>query len=131
MANPILSPIDGDDAANVCYVNGKYTVGASGALTAVTNKNKGITSITRNSAGSYTVILSAGTFPGGLLRATIGLIGAYTTAGGTVGQVTVDSSAASTHLITFVMYAVGTQTATDPANGTTLFFEFKLQNGVC
>jgi len=130
MANPVLTPEDGSDAANVVRVFGKYTVGGSGVLTTITNKNKGITSITRNSAGSYTVVLSAGRFPGKLLGYSIGIIGAYTTAGGTVGIVTVDSSDISTHLITFVMYAVGTQTATEVDSGVTLWFNFVLQNGI-
>ncbi len=130
MANLNTTPADGESLSNVTGVRLGYSVGASGALTALTRTkgNPGIVSVTRNSAGSYTFVLS-GTYPGGLLQFNATLIGAYTTAGGTVAQVTVDNSATSTKTITVVFYAVGTQTATEVDSGVELMFNFALKNG--
>ncbi len=130
MANLNTTPADGESLSNVTGVRLGYSVGASGALTALTRTkgNPGIVSVTRNSAGSYTFVLT-GTYPGGLLQFNATLIGAYTTAGGTVAQVTVDSSAAASPLVTVVFYAVGTQTATDIANGLSVVFNFVFKNG--
>lgn len=130
MANPALNPSDGETLGNVCHMRLGYSVGATGALTALTRTkgNPGIVSVTRNSAGSYTFVLR-GTYIGGLLACNVTLIGAYTTAGGTVPVVTVDSSATSSPLITVVFYAVGTQTATEVDSGVSLVFNFTLKNG--
>ncbi len=128
MANPALAPTDGTTIQNEVTVRAKYTVGGSGVLTVV--KAPWITSVTRNSAGSYT-FLFPGSFAGGLYDFNATLIGAYTTAGGTMAQVTVDSSAtAATRTVTVVFYAVGTQTATEVDSGLTVIFSFKFKNGI-
>jgi hypothetical protein len=129
MANPVLTPADGEHDANVVNFRWRFSVGATGALTA--KKSKGLKgSPVRNSAGSYTFTLG-GTYPGGMLSyAKPGIIGAYTTADGTEGTVTVDNSATTTPTITLVFYAVNTQTATEVKNGVDFVFTFALQNGI-
>lgn len=56
-AAPVVYPSDGEHAFGRMGFDCTYTVGASGALTAV--RNGGINSITRNGAGDYTAVLDA------------------------------------------------------------------------
>lgn len=56
-AAPILYPSEGSHAFGRVDFDCKYTVGSTGALTAV--RNGGIYSITRNGAGDYTAVLDA------------------------------------------------------------------------
>jgi hypothetical protein len=56
-AAPIVYESEGEHAFGHMGFDFVYTVGASGALTAV--RNDGITSITRNGAGDYTMVLDA------------------------------------------------------------------------
>ncbi len=130
MANVSVTPADGETLQNIVQMRLGYSVGASGALTALTRAkgNPGIVSVTRNSQGSYTFLLR-GTYPGGLFACNVTMIGAYTTAGGTMAAVTVDNSDTATPIITVVFYAVGTQTATEVDSGVKLIFNFALKNG--
>jgi hypothetical protein len=130
MANPVLTPTDGDTLQNIVTMRLGYSVGATGALTALSRfkGNPGIVSVARNSAGSYTFTLR-GTYPGGCVGFSAVLFGAYTTAGGTVAQVTVENSDTATPIITVVFYAVGTQTATEVDSGVEVVFTFVLKNG--
>lgn len=128
MANPVLTPSDGEHDGNFVGTSLRYSVGASGALTGV--NTRGVKSVTRNSAGSYTFKLNA-PYPGGILYYAVNIIGAYTTAGGTVGVMTVDSSKSSTApLFTIVFYAVGTQTATEVDSGVSIVIRLGLKNGI-
>ncbi len=128
MANPVLAPIDGSSLQNETIIRLKYTVGGSGVLTAVGN-TAGSFTVARNSAGNYTFTSAKGTYPGGIYSYVSSILGTYTTAGGTVGIITADSTATSTPTFTFIAYAVGTQTATEIDSGVTLLLTVVLKNG--
>lgn len=128
MANPVLSPADGTSLQNEVTLRLKYTVGATGALTAVGN-TAGAATVARNSAGNYTFTSVGGTYPGGIYQYISNIMGTYTTAAGTVGIITADATATSTPTFTFIVYAVGTQTATELASGVILLLTVVLKNG--
>lgn len=105
----------------VIVIAGHATIGATGAPTLVAADSKGIASITRNSAGDYTVVLQD-TFPRFL--------------GGTITQYGSTSQDLTFHIKS---HTVGTtkqfnfvcktaNTATDPTSGTELYWEIRVKN---
>lgn len=124
---------------NVCRLYAQITFGASGAPTIVTANSKGIYSVTRNSAGKYTIVFgsnsrsldgyqkllmvkhtwdetaNSGTAP--LAPLMYLLANNVTTSGGCSLQVEFTNS-------------TGAQIATDPASGEKVFIEFHLGNSV-
>lgn len=49
-------------AGQACVLRPQYSIGASGAATLVSGTGMGVESITRNSAGNYTILLSGSFF---------------------------------------------------------------------
>jgi len=130
MANPVLagdSPFAHDE--NVVEFDYLATIGATGAITS-TQRSKGIKSIVRNSAGQYTLTLD-GSYPGKLLAGSCGgVYGTRTTVDGVDGQVTTDSSSATTPTVVIVFYPTGSQTATDVKSGNQMWIYLRAKNGI-
>lgn len=113
----------------------RATIGASGAPTLVTSQSKGITSITRNSAGNYTLVLGTSAAS---LDTYVKLLGVSVT-NDTSGA---SGAAAAAPLIALTANATATAgtasltlqmrntsgTATDPASGEALLIEITLGN---
>lgn len=101
----------------------QVAIGASGAPTLSAVNSKGVASISRNSAGDYSVTLSDTWYQ---------FLGLSVVAKNSTGipaapDVGVKSeTVASTKIVRFVCSAAGV--ATDPANGDTLFIHFDLKN---
>jgi hypothetical protein len=126
MANRRTYQFVGNNVAGVTRVFAKVTIGASGAPTLVTsgvNGNNGyITSITRNSAGDYTLALT---------DAYNGLLGFKALTINSTGisaspNVGIKSNAVTTKSLEFVCSTGGV--ATDPASGDILLIEIVLKN---
>ena len=126
MANRRTHQFTGVNVAGATRVFAKVTVGASGAPTLITtgvNTNNGfIASITRNSAGDYTLALA---------DAWNALLGLKTTTINSTGisaspDVNVKTDAVTTKSLRFVCSTGGV--ATDPASGDILLIQIILKN---
>lgn len=112
-------------------INMKVTIGATGAPTLVSGQNKGILSITRNSAGKYTIVLNS-SFNRLLMLDSMVLLASGLPAA-PVCNVVADNSAAAAKSIV-IQYSAATNSstttlvATDPADGETLLISMKLKN---
>lgn len=108
-----------------CVMFAKVTIGATGAPTLVTASSKGIKSITRNSTGDYTLLLSD-TYNSLLhFKHIINSGSSAPTAPGMYIKSDAVSSA-TVPGVEFVMNAAGTPT--DPASGEILYLEIVLRN---
>lgn len=58
MANRLMNQFAFSLEKAKCFLYGQVTIGSTGACTLVAAKSKGITSITRNAAGKYTIVLN-------------------------------------------------------------------------
>jgi hypothetical protein len=106
---------------------GKVTIGAAGAPTLVAASSRGITSITRNSAGRYTIVLAEtwNKFLG--MHVTIQLAaGIPASPVFHVVSETVATAATKNIVIEFDSAAGGA--ATDPDSGTVLYLQITLKN---
>lgn len=101
----------------------KAAIGASGAPTLSTTDAKGVTSITRNSAGRYTIVLQD-TYPA-LMHAQVIVMNATASAAPIVQLVSEDVVGAATVVIQ-CLDAAGA--AADPDNGATLLMSMSLRN---
>lgn len=104
----------------------KAAIGATGAVTINTTLSKGVTSITRNSAGRYTIVFQD-TYVGLLgLTATIVESAATPTvlAVATVSETV--ATAATKNVVIQCADAAGA--AVDPASGSTMLLQFQLSN---
>lgn len=105
----------------VVSIYAKVAIGASGAPTLSTANSKGVTSVSRNSAGDYTF-----TFQDRYVK----LMSIKMTAQSSTGLpaapiVGVKANSISTaRTLKLVTTTAGGGSATDPGNGETLFFEF-------
>lgn len=98
------------------------TIGSTGACTLVTANSKGIASITRNSAGNYTIVLQDKYYK--FLDFSVTTKNASgVSAAPNVGMI---SNNMSTPSINFVMSTGGTPT--DPASGDTLYMRITASN---
>jgi hypothetical protein len=104
---------------------GVVTFGSSGAPTLGTAK--GITSITRNSAGKYTIKLSDA-YVGFLMVATKQLVASGAPAAPFCHMVSEAVATAGTQSVVIQYLAVDNTTATDPASGEKLYFEVTVKN---
>lgn len=102
----------------------KVTIGATGAPT-LTADSKGVTSITRNSAGQYTVVL----------QDTYAMLIGYGVSmySGTSAQAapfnTLEADSISTNGTFVIQFrAVDNSTATDPASGEIMYINLTLRN---
>lgn len=102
----------------------QVAIGAAGAPTLNTSNSRGISSITRNSAGNYTVVFQDNYYR--TLIAKHMFKNATPSASPDFTFVTDNSSAATSPSVTFVFSSGGV--ATDPGSGETLFMQFSLKN---
>lgn len=98
-------------------------IGAAGAPTLTSNQNKGIASITHNSAGNYTIVLQD-KYTRLLSAQCVSLAAA--TADAPDMTVLDDGSADASPSITIELSAAGTPT--DPASGEVLLIELCMKN---
>lgn len=104
---------------------GQVAIGATGAPTLSAANSMGITSITRNSAGNYTIVLNDTWVKFLGFHATIVDSGAQTVATVYVVSETVATAATKNIVIQCSDFAGA---AVDPRNGATLRFEIVLNN---
>lgn len=106
------------------FLFGKVAIGATGAPTLSAVNSKGIKSITRNSAGKYTIVLQDNYVRlYGASAKTVGNTCAAPTSWIFSEQV---NSATSPSLI--LQFANAAGAATDPGNGETVLFQLILKN---
>lgn len=109
-----------------CFLFLKAAIGATGAVTIDAANSKGITSITRNSAGRYTVVLQD-TYVSLLgFKATIIESAATPTVAGVAVVSETVATAATKNVVFQCIAAAGT--AVDPASGSTMKLTFELSN---
>lgn len=123
MANRTLYQFQYAYEANPVDIFMKVNIGASGAPTLVTNQNKGIASIVRNSAGNYSVTLTD-KFNRmlGFQRQTIVASGVPAAPSSYV----VSETLSTTRIINFV--CLNGATPTDPASGEVLLCHIIAKN---
>lgn len=100
--------------------NLKFNFGATGAPTLATDQAKGVASITRDSAGLYSIVFED-KFP-----TLIGVNFGFLSSAAVDLKWQVVSYTASTK--TLVVRSVAVATETDPADGTSLFLDIKARN---
>lgn len=103
----------------------KVSIGATGAPTIVLGK--GITSITRNSAGKYTILLKGNANK----LMDVSCMPLIASAGAAAPMVVVDSEQVAnvtTPQLVLQMRAIDNTTATDPASGEVLMIKITLRN---
>lgn len=105
----------------------KVNIGASGAPTIPTSSAKGVTSITRNSAGLYTIVLQQ-TYNRLLDVNVQSISGSSAQAAPMVTVVSETVATAATKNIVLQFRAIDNSTATDPASGEVLLIRFALRN---
>jgi hypothetical protein len=98
----------------------KFNFGAAGAPTLATDQAKGVTSITRDGAGLYSIVFED-KFP-----TIIGVNFGFLAAAAVDLKWQVVSFTASTK--TLVIRSVAVATETDPADGTSLYLDLKVRN---
>ena len=124
MANRLYSERWGTLEKSLVTIFADVTIGATGAPTIVTKNSKGLKSITRNSAGDYTMILQDQYYR--LLNLSVLVIKATSAAASAITLKAVNTKAAGGASIEFVMFAAAV--ATDPASGEELLIEIELSN---
>jgi hypothetical protein len=122
MANRRTYQFQGSNIAGIVRINAKVTFGASGAPTLASTNNSFISSITRNSAGDYTIALA---------DAYNGLLGVrHVFNSGSSAPASpalwVKTDAVTTKSLRIVFNLAGT--ATDPASGEIVLLEIVLKN---
>lgn len=105
-------------------LNMRVTFGASGAPTLDSNTDGGIASITRNSAGRYTIVLQD------VYNKLMGVNMVQLAASAEAAPIrrVVSQTVSSTKTIVIQYLAVDNSTATDPASGEQLFMQIVLGN---
>lgn len=124
MANQYFNQFHFSPIPMLTSIFAKVTIGAAGAPTLVTTGglSKCVASISRVSAGKYTVTLND------TYKYFVGLRGSFVASGGPAApDVNVDSeSVASAKTVTVLTQAGGVNT--DPANGEVMYLEILLKN---
>lgn len=105
----------------------KVNIGATGAPTISTGNAKGITSITRNSAGLYTIVLQQ-TYNRLLDVTSQSISGSSAQAAPMCTIVSETVATAATKNLVLQYRAIDNSTATDPANGEVLLLRIALRN---
>lgn len=103
----------------------KAAIGASGAPTISTSYAKGISSITRNSAGNYTIAL-ADTY--NALLAVQGIVMNSSASAAPIMQVISEQVASATAPRIIVQFLDAAGVAADPDNGATIMVQIQLSN---
>lgn len=107
-------------------ITGSFAVGASGAPT-LSTASKGVASITRNSAGNYTITLQDGYFAINHASFQAKAVNATTPSG--IGAIEIVGNAIATQgggTVNLVCFASGA--AADPTSGSSIFFQLILNN---
>lgn len=117
-------PIYGALEIDVCQLYGNFAVGATGAVGTLTAK--GVTSVTRNSAGNYTILLDDNY--NAVLWADAIILDATTSDPTTVGVacklVSADAQAAGGGMVVIQFYSTATPgTVEDPRSGAVVYFK--------
>ena len=126
MASRIFySPLGGLEV-DIVELYGKFAVGASGAVG--TTSGKGIASVTRESAGLYTVTLSDSYNM--LLWGSAAILDTADSNPTTVGVIARIKAEAvnASKTATFQFYAMDDGAAADPASGSVVYIALKLRN---
>lgn len=113
----------------IVHLYGRFTVGAAGAPTLVTASSKGITSVARNSAGEYKIVLADRYIA--LLWGNVQLLTTTGSDPATIGihaRLEDDQTASANKYIQVQFYALDDGAAADPANGATVLLKFELKN---
>lgn len=128
MANRMWLPPAGSLEVSVVELFGSITIGATGAVSA--QSGKGIGTITRTSAGLYSIPLTD-TYSS-FLWGGITLLDSASSDPSTVGTASRFKSQAvssgTAPLVTIQMYASDDGAAADPASGAVIYFTLKLKN---
>jgi hypothetical protein len=103
----------------------KVAIGASGAPTISAANSKGVASITRNSAGNYTIVLQD-TYVKLMSISAKGQNSTGISASPDMGVKTISVTSLTSPSVNVVFSTGGV--ATDPASGDTLYFEIVLSN---
>lgn len=128
MANRMFQQPAGSLEVGCVTLYGTITIGSTGAVSASTGK--GITSVTRNSAGKYTVLLND-TY-NSLLFADAKILHSTLSDASTVGiyanifSQAVATAAAPTVIFQFV--ALDDGAAADPASGAVIYYKIEVKN---
>lgn len=112
-------------SAKPVVLRGKITFGASGAPTLVSGTGMGITSVVRNSAGTYTIDL--GRAFTNLMAVDVMPVAASAPAAPVVRVAADNVASASLHNLQIV-FSVAAGTATDPASGEAVLIEIVLND---
>ena len=104
---------------------GKVTFGATGAPTLVAASSKGILSITRNSAGRYTIVLQDTYYA--LLMANFIILNSTAPAAPNV-RIVSEAVATLASKAIVIQFSIADGTATDPGSGEALLFSLSLKN---
>jgi hypothetical protein len=102
----------------------KVTIGAAGAPTLT--EAKGVASITRNSAGNYTILLQDSSNL--LLDVNSQSISGSSPQAAPISTVVSEAVATTTPTVILQYYAIDNATATDPANGEVLLIKIAVRN---
>lgn len=132
MANRYFTQFIRSLAKDPVFLFGRVTFGAAGAPTLDAVNSKGIKSITRNSAGNYTVVLGSALAVDVYPRL-FNVTGVFIKASGTPaapGHYLVSQQVATAASPSFIIQflAVDGTTATDPASGEEWRFQVNLTN---
>lgn len=122
MANRLLRQFQYGFENKIVSVFCKFAVGASGAPTLDVAKSKGITSITRNSAGVYTILFNDNFVE--LFGASPTIILASGSQAAGAGFVVRDSSVATSAKTVQIQFQDGTFAAADIASGASVIVKF-------
>lgn len=127
MANHTFRPPLGGLEVDVVELFGNFAVGSTGAVG--TTVGKGITSVTRNSTGQYTILLD-GTY-NAFLWGAAGIMSTADSDPATVGvlaRLEAQTVATSTPTVVIQFYALDDGAVADPASGAVVYFTLKLRN---
>lgn len=113
--------------AGVFTLFGKVAIGAAGVPTINTAQSKAFTSITRNAAGTYTIVLTD-TWNRLLSYDVKSILAAGSPAAPTVYLVSETVATPATKNLVIKFKAPDGTTDTDPSNGTTLLITLVLKN---
>lgn len=112
---------------DVYEIFAKINIGASGAPTIASGNAKGITSITRNSAGKYTILLESSY--NRLLDVSCQPISGTSPMAAPIHTVVSEQVAtAAAPNVVLQFYAIDNTTATDPASGEVLLIRIAVRN---
>lgn len=127
MANRIFRQPLGSLENDMVTIYGNFAVGSTGAVG--TTSGKGVTSVTRDSAGQYTVLLQDSY--DSVFWASAAIKDTANSDPSTVGVIArweADSINDSTPTVQFQFFALDDGAVADPASGAVVYFKLELRN---